>query len=163
MKVINPEDIKTIKTTRGKLRFYRDWDNYEGGVVMLNAQTIDRYKAIQDEHPDADKCGVLFAFSKEQFNKGYRHLVELGHIKDGDKIMQDKDSGAFGTDKGLKEFFNFYDNSRAAIPKECDPQEVYFYEYNNHECMFSWEGDEDAINIVLRYWGEEVAKNIFRL
>lgn len=52
------KDIKTVKTTRGELRYYRDWGNYDGGVVMLNAQTIDRYKAIKNEHPDADKCGV---------------------------------------------------------------------------------------------------------
>lgn len=51
------KDIKTVKTTRGELRYYRDWGNYDGGVVMLNAQTIDRYKAIKNEHPDADKCG----------------------------------------------------------------------------------------------------------
>ena len=37
------KDIKTVKTTRGELRYYRDWGNYDGGVVMLNAQTIDRY------------------------------------------------------------------------------------------------------------------------
>ena len=45
------KDIKTVKTTRGELRYYRDWGNYDGGVVMLNAQTIDRYKAIKNEHP----------------------------------------------------------------------------------------------------------------
>ena len=39
------KDIKTVKTTRGELRYYRDWGNYDGGIVMLNAQTIDRYKA----------------------------------------------------------------------------------------------------------------------
>lgn len=49
------KDIKTVKTTRGELRYYRDWGNYDGGVVMLNAQTIDRYKAIKNEHPDADQ------------------------------------------------------------------------------------------------------------
>lgn len=121
------KDIKTVKTTRGELRYYRDWGNYDGGVVMLNAQTIDRYKAIKNEHPDADKCGVFFAFSREQFAEGYKRLVELGHIKDGDKICQDKDTGAFGTKDGLAAFFKFYDDSRAAIPKECDPQEVYFW------------------------------------
>ena len=36
------KDIKTGKTTRGELRYYRDWGKYDGGVVMLNAQTIDR-------------------------------------------------------------------------------------------------------------------------
>ena len=156
------KDIKTVKTTRGELRYYRDWGNYDGGVVMLNAQTIDRYKAIKNEHPDADKCGVFFAFSREQFAEGYKRLVELGHIKDGDKICQDKDTGAFGTEAGLAAFFKFYDDSRAAIPKECDPQEVYFYEYNNHECMIAWDGDKDAYDLIVGYWSEEIAKTIKR-
>lgn len=90
-------------------------------------------------------------------------LVELGHIKDGDKICQDKDTGAFGTKDGLAAFFKFYDDSRAAIPKECDPQEVYFYEYNNHECMIAWDGDKEAYDLIVGYWGEEVAKTIERL
>ena len=95
--------------------------------------------------------------------EGYKHLVELGHIKDGDKICQDKDTGAFGTKDGLAAFFKFYDDSRAAIPKECDPQEVYFYEYNNHECMIAWDGDKEAYDLIVGYWGEEVAKTIERL
>lgn len=157
------KDIKTVKTMRGELRYYLDWDNYDGGIVMLNAQTINRYKAIKNEHPNADKYGVFFAFSREQFAKGYKHLIELGHIKDGDKICQDKDTGACGTKDGLAAFFKFYDDSRAAIPKECDPQEVYFYEYNNHECMLAWDGDKDAYDLIVGYWGEEVASKIVRL
>lgn len=156
-------EIQTVKTTKGELSYYRDWDNYEGGVVMLNAQTVDRYRQIKDTHPDADKYGVFFAFSNKQFAEGYKHLVELGHIKDGDKILQDKDSGAFGTKEGLEGFFGFYDNNLAAIPKECDPQEVYFYEYNNHECMFSWDGDLEAIRIIRRYWGDDIAQQIKRI
>lgn len=34
------KDIKTVKTTRGELRYYRDWGNYDGGVVMLNALRV---------------------------------------------------------------------------------------------------------------------------
>lgn len=157
------QNIKTIKTTQGELRYYRDWDNYEGGVVMLNAKTIKRYRQIKDTHPNADKYGVFWAFSREQFAEGYKHLIELGHIKDGDKISQDKETGCYGTKDGLEGFFKFYDENLANIPKECDPQEVYFYEYNNHECMFAWDGDEDAIKIIRLYWGDEVAEKIHRI
>ena len=149
--------------TKGELRYYRDWDNYEGGVVMLNAQTIKRYRQIRNTHPDADKYGVFFAFSDKQFNEGYNRLVRLGHIKKGDKIMHDKNTGAFGTKEGLDGFFKFYDDNLAQIPKECDPQEVYFYEYNNHECMFSWDGDLEAINIIRRFWDDKIAESLCRL
>ena len=88
-------DIKVINTTKGELRYYRDWDNYEGGIVMINAQTVKRYREIKDQHPDADECGVFFAFSNQQFGEGYKHLVELGHIKKGDKVLRGV-GGAYG-------------------------------------------------------------------
>ena len=156
------ENIKTIKTTKGELRFYRDWDKWDGGIRMLNAQTIARYIQINEAHPDVDKYGVFFAFSKEQLKEGIAHLKELGFIKDDRELVQDKNTGAFGTGAGLRSFFNFYKESRAAIPKECDPQEVYFYEYNNYESMYAWDGDFEAIRIIICYWGADVARNIKR-
>ena len=155
-------DIQTIRTTRGELQYYRDWDKYEGGIVMLNAQTVKRYREIQDERPDADKCGVFFAFSDQQFGEGYRRLVDLGHINDGDKVLCGP-AGAFGTKAGFDKFFGFYDEREKKVKDECDPQEVYFYEYNNHECMIAWDGDLDAIRIIERIWGEETARNIKRI
>lgn len=155
------KDIQTIKTTRGELKYYRDWDKYEGGIVMLNAQTVKRYREIQDEHPDADKCGVFFAFSNQQFSEGYKHLIELGHIKDGDKVVRSV-GGAFGTEEGLDKFFKFYEDRNEPIKEECDPQEVYFYEYNNHESMIAWDGDLEAIKIIISIWGADVARNIRR-
>ena len=154
-------DIKTVKTTRGELQYYRDWDRYEGGIVMVNPQTVKRYREIQDEHPDADKCGVFFAFSNEQFGEGYRRLVDLGHIKDGDKVLRGP-AGAFGTKAGFDKFFGFYDEREKKVKDECDPQEVYFYEYNNHECMIAWDGDLEAIKIIIDIWGAGVARNIKR-
>lgn len=160
-KAMEEKDIQTIKTTRGELRYYRDWSNYEGGIVMQNAQTIKRYREIQDQHPDADKCGVFFAFSNQQFSEGYKHLVELGHINDGDKVFRSS-LGAFGTKDGLDKFYGFYENRDKDIPTECDPQEVYFYEYNNHECMMGWDGDLEAIKIIISLWGADVARKIKR-
>lgn len=155
------KEIKSIQISHGTLNYYRDWDNYEGGIVMLNAQTIKRYREIQNQHPDADECGVFFAFSNEQFSEGYRHLVELGHIKDGDKVIRSV-GGAFGTKDGLNKFFKFYEDRDKPIKEECDPQEVYFYEYNNHESMIAWDGDLDAIKIIIDIWGADVARKIVR-
>lgn len=154
------KDIKTLITTRGELKYYRDWDN-EGGIVMINPRTVKRYREIHDTHPDSDKCGVFFAFSNQQFSEGYKHLVELGHIKDGDKVLRSI-GGAFGTKDGLDKFFKFYKDRDKPIREECDPQEVYFYEYNNHESMISWDGDLEAIKIIIDIWGADVASNIER-
>ena len=156
------KDIKTIKTTKGELRYCRDWNNWDGGIRMLNAQTITRYKQIINEHPNADDYGVFFAFSGQQLAKGVQHIKELGFIRDESELVQDRETGAFGTDAGLTAFFKFYNDSRSAIPKECDPQEVYFYEYNNFESMYAWDGDLEAIKVIINYWGTDVARDIKR-
>lgn len=155
------KEIKSIQTSHGILNYYRDWDNYEGGIVMLNAQTVKRYREIQNHHPDADECGVFFAFSNEQFSEGYKHLIQLGHIKDGEKVVRSV-GGAFGTKEGLNKFFQFYEDRDKPIKEECDPQEIYFYEYNNHESMIAWDGDLEAIKIIIGIWGTDVARNIKR-
>lgn len=43
---------------------------------------------------------------------------------------------------------------------ECDPQEVYFYEYNNHECQYH--DDTHAYAIIVDIFGEDIAKQIKR-
>ncbi len=96
---ITTEEIKTIETTKGILKYYRDFDN-DGFIVMLNAKTINRYNEIKDQHPDAEKCGVFWAFSNEQFQRGYKNLVNKGVIKDGDKLCGGP-AGIIGTRKGI--------------------------------------------------------------
>lgn len=161
-KTEKPNAIKHIKTAQGDLEYFIDWNVTEGSVVMLNPKTIKYYQQTKDMHPDADKYGVFFAFNKKQFDEGYNHLVELGFIKDGEKI-QVSDMGAYGTKECLDAFFDFYRNRDKNIPTHCDPQEIYFYEYNNYECMYAWDGDKDAYNEIVDIWGEDVAKGIIRL
>lgn len=154
------KEIQSVKTSRGILNYYRDWGN-EGGIVMENDQTIGRYREIQNQHPDTDECGVFFAFGNRQFDEGYKHLIELGHIKDGDKVVQGA-GGLFGTRDGLNKFIHFFEDQEKVIAKECDPQEVYFYEYNNHESMIAWDGDLEAIKVIISLWGADVARKIKR-
>lgn len=155
------QDVKTITTTKGELQYYRDWGS-DGLVRMLNPQTIKRYIEIREMHPDCDEYGVFFAFNHEQFIKGYKRLVELGFIKGGDKVCQGG-SGVLGSKDSIDRFYQFYEDRTKRVAEECDPQEVYFYEYNNHECMISWDGDKDAIELIELYWGEETAKTIKRI
>lgn len=150
----------TVETTQGTLHYYRDWD-MEGGIVMKDAKTVKRYREIRNQHPNADEYGVFFAFSDQQFSEGYNRLIEKGFIKKGDKVCQSY-GGMFGTKDGINAFLGYYENRGKAIPVECDPQEVYFYEYNNHESMIAWDGDLEAIKIVIDIWGVDVARKIKR-
>lgn len=49
-----------------------------------------------------------------------------------------------------------------AIKRYCDPQEVYYHEYNNHECCYSCVGDAEAIGVVIDIWGKDVARGLKR-
>ena len=66
------------------------------------------------------------------------------------------------TKDGIERLFKFYEDMEARIKNECDPQEVYCYEYNNHECCIAFDGDIEAIRLVAGIWGVETAKTIKR-
>ena len=155
--------MNTTKLASG-LEFYQDWDR-DGAIVMKNAKTVDRFHELKyNTEPDLDKYGVFFAFNNEQFEKGYKHLIELGLIKDGDKVKRASEvSGMFCANfELLKEFHRFYRDKNGIIREECDPQEVYFYEWNNHECMYSYDGDEEAIRIIIDIFGVDEARKVKR-
>lgn len=155
--------ITPTLTTGNNLRYYRDWENCDGGVVMENAKTIKRYIEIKNQHPDCDALGVFFAFGREQFDEAIERLTKLGKITDKSEIKYVSGfCGLYGTNDGLDAYFNFYTNRDKAIPTNCDPQEVYFYEYNNHESMYAWDGDLEAIKLIIAYWGADVAKSLIR-
>jgi len=163
METATKEKVLTIQTTKGELKYYRDWDDYEGGIVMLNPQTIKRYNEIMNGHPNCDELGVFFAFSEEQFNAAIERLIKFGKITADTEIKYHPHiNGLHGTQDGIDAFLDFYKDMDKHIPTECDPQEVYFYEYNNHESMYDWDGDAEAIKLIIEYWGVEVAKKIKR-
>lgn len=153
--------LDPIKTAHGVLKVWRDWD-CEGAIRMKNAKTIKRYMALMNEHPDCNKYGIFWAFDNKQFDEGKARMKELGLYEDGQKIYS-FGNGGFGISKEqINAFFGFYAERNKRITKECDPQEVYIYEYNNHECMLSWDGDGAAYKIIVDMYGEEVAKSITR-
>lgn len=150
-----------IKTLPSGLQYSRDFSEYDGCVVMHNAKTIDRYKELQKEKENIDcfSYDCFFAFSNQQFADG---LKKIRPLKEGEKLVS-VGAGMYGTRDGVDKFFAAYDEFDAKIKKECDPQEVYFYEYNNHESMISWEGDAEPLKIIRRIWGKEIASKITRI
>lgn len=156
------EEIKEVATTQGTLHYYIDWDKSEGSVIMQDAKTIARYKSLLNQHPDTEKYNVFFAFSRESFSIHVDALLQGGKIKSDEEIYS-YGSGLYGTKEGICGFMNYYDERDKMIAEECDPQEVYFYEYNNHECMYSWDGDLDAIKVIINLFGKDIANNIIRI
>lgn len=154
-------DISEDMKLQNGLVIYRDWD-CEGAIYMRNAKTVERYKELRGKQFDTEANGVFFAFSDEQYDRNYKSLIRKGSITKEDIIYRLPVSGCYGTVKGWMEMQLFYRDIDLNIRETCDPQEVYFYEYNNHECMISWDGDEDAIRHIIRIYGQETAKAITR-
>lgn len=142
------------------VQYYQDWERSEGGIYMVNAKTINRYHELKAEQPDSEKYGIFFAFNDEQFKQGYDGLVRRGFIKDGDKVER-AFAGGYGTRSEIDRYLAFYKEREERTKAECNPQEVYFYEWNNHECMFG--GDDEALKIVASIFGNEAAHTIHRV
>ena len=66
-------------------------------------------------------------------------------------------------DADVKEILAFSDKLNKMVKEECDPQEVYFYEYNNHECQYAFDGDYEAYELVSDIFGEDIASKIKRV
>ncbi len=98
----------------------------------------------------------FFAFNLEQFAQGKK----IAKIPDGEKIFR-AGFGLYGTHDGLRRYFAGIDAITARIPLECDPQDVYDYEFDNHECGYTVD-DKPAIKLVVSYFGEERAKTVKR-
>lgn len=134
----------------------RDWE-CEGALRMENARTIDTYKRIKEkrtvEKPLSD-YEMFVAFDDTRFQEG---LKEIGKSI---KEVYSLGAGVYGTPEGWERYCRDTAKSEKDIKKYCDPQEVYCYEYNNHECMFAWDGDVEAVRCVINLFGVRAAKKL---
>ncbi len=111
------------------------------------------YKKIKDQQPELKDC--FFAFSEKQLEEG----LEKTGLKKSE--VYNGAAGLIGTREGIKAFYGFYENQTKEIAEKCSPQEVYDYEFCNHECSYVGD-DQEAIQIVVDYFGRERAKEANR-
>lgn len=108
------------------------------------------YRQIKDIEPILFEC--FFAFSKSQMEEGIKE-----HKLEGIKLYSGI-GGLYGTKEGIKQLYDFYDNQTKQIAEECNPQDVYNYEFDNRECSYT-NDDKEAFDIVISIFGEERAVN----
>lgn len=119
----------------------------------MGGEDMKTYKQIKDQQPVMVEC--FFAFGNDQFAEGKKKMgLE-------DKKLYDGGMGLYGTKEGIKKFFDHYKNVNKEVAENCNPQDVYDYEYTNHECSYT-NTDEEAIKIVVGIFGEERAKQVKR-
>jgi hypothetical protein len=129
---------------------------YEVDHVIITKS--EAYNGIYDTAPDADAYRVFFAFSEKQLDEG---IKKHGYTNHSELRSAGQGTGAYGSPEALKAFFDEYYRRSVRVANECDPQKVYDYEYFNHECCLTY-NDEDAIKIVVSYFGKERVKLVNR-
>ena len=112
-----------------------------------------KYLELKKENPVMENC--FFAFRNEQLAEGLKKFnLEKKDIVSGG-------FGLYGTREGILKFNSFYETQNAKIAAECNPQDVYEYEFNNHESEFTCD-DTEAIQIVAAIFGDEKAMLVNR-
>lgn len=152
--------LEKPKAADKPFEFHQDYDNYDGMFSYKNDKTLKRYHELWKSLQEADlsKFDMFAAFSKEQFEKG---LKSIRPLNDGEKLCS-LGAGIFGTKDGIKKYLNLIKVTHKKIAEECDPQEVYVYEFNNFESAIAFDGDENAIKIVADIFGIDTARKVKR-
>jgi hypothetical protein len=115
------------------------------------------YSELQDRAYEGVEMGeCFFAFNKSQLEEGVR---EKG--LEGKKLYR-AGNGLYGTDEGIKSYMERrikqIEDINSEIAEKCSPQEVYDYEFANHECEYVCD-DEEAIKIVVSIFGADKSGN----
>lgn len=141
------------------LEIKQDWDN-DGMLVISNAKTIKHYIELKKELDECDihKFDMFFAYNNKQFDEG---LNSIRPLAEGESIYE-FGQGAYGTKDGIDKYVAFCKNVKKRIAEECDPQEVYCYEFNNYESFIAYDGDANVIRLIAEYWGWDIAAKIRR-
>lgn len=143
---------ENIYKTASGFEFWQNWDN-DGTLSWRNDKTLKLYHQIKEEERSfSDPC-MFYAFSDEQFEQGMK--IAKQHMQPGEKMLKGR-YGMFATQAAYDRWVEHLNACDQRIKRECDPQEVYCYEYNNYECCISWEGDEEAYKVVRSIWGADV-------
>ena len=103
-----------------------------------------KYYEVKKRFWDTNHPEIFYAFSKDQFEEGAAKMPKGKEIYRGH-------AGQFGTKDGFDSFRKSLDTMEASIKAECTPEEVYQYEFDNHECGYTGD-DSEAVAIVQSYW-----------
>ena len=118
---------------------------------------MSKYQEIQERLYKMKQPGIFYAFSDKQFVEG---LIREGYIEEGQTYEDFKKKGiklyhdgygGYGTKEALDNRLNQYKNIDKEIKENCTPEEIFQYEYHNHECGYTGDWSE-ALEITNEYF-----------
>lgn len=130
--------------------FERDIER-DGYLILKNAKTLDLYHELRDKQRNVP-TNCFYAFSTEQFKQGLATLKSKGLFRENESLGRTR-MGLFGYRDWLDSLFSEIDRIDKEMADKCDINEIYCFEYNNHECMYS--DDSLAYSTVVAIFGIE--------
>lgn len=122
-------------------------------------------RIVYDERREPKMHECFYAFGKEQF----QDAIKAYNLEDALKHGQIRSGGAglYGTVEGLRRLHEDYGRmeveQRIALTSAgVTPQDCYLAEYDNHECMYDWDGDLNALRKVAFWFGVDACRRIQR-
>lgn len=163
--VIEVNDLSELREEEGKLYVCRRYDSgCDGNLWYKGDTTIDHYIELCEQRSKEKHPGIFFAYNDEQLVAGFKSLGYDIHDKESwkGKVFSycETYAGMFGTHDGMEAMLKKMAEYEKKIVEECDPQEIYIYEYNNHECHYS--GDQYVYDLMCDYFGKDIAQQIKR-
>lgn len=120
---------------------------------------MSKYQELKEKASKVSMPGIFYAFSNQQFKEG---LVKIGLLKEnetlddfqkkGIKITTDG-LGGYGLKEAFAERRKQYDTIDEEIKANCTADEIFEYEWWNHECGLTYSYTE-ALEITREYFPE---------
>ena len=119
------------------------------------------YADYKSQQVDTDDLKLFFAFSIKQFDEGLAGINKKFNTNLEVKDLVASIGGMVGVKEDISEFFRRINEKNKKIPELFSAQDVYDYEFGNHECDYVCD-DKEAINIVVEFFGTGLAKKVKR-
>jgi hypothetical protein len=126
--------------------------------MEITMNRTDAYKGIYDKHPSADEYGVFFAYSDKQLSEG---LSKFGYEKSDIVRVDAQGLGLYGPREKCLAFLGEYEKRAERVKKECNPQDIYDYEFDNHECGYTGD-DMEVMELIEDIFGLDAARSVKR-
>lgn len=113
----------------------------------------NKYTEFRDEYSKYHNDGIEYVFGQDQW-RDYLKRHNLTEEQAEATLVSDG-YGGIGTKEAFKARDEYFDSVAKKISEQCNPDEIFEYEYWNHECGYTGDWSE-ALRITRAYFPKYV-------
>lgn len=126
---------------------------------MKKEERIAKYCELKKKWNSKNYVGTFYAIDEDDKKNGIKKILSL---RNGNEELVQYTKHLFGWKRYLDEMVDKKYAIRNMIVSECNPQDVYDYEYKQNNCKIDPCGDVEAIKTIINIFGVEIANKIKR-